>query len=110
MVSHTFPSDLYYLAFPNDRKFTKYLIYCVYIVEFVQTIFATHDTFSVFRYGFGDMKALTAMNFNWLTVPVMSAVVTCVGQGFYGFRIYIISKSQIDTIFITCVRRRAISL
>ncbi len=126
MVSHTFPSDLYYLAFPNDRKFTKYLVYGVYIVEFVQTILVTHDTFSVFGYGFGDMDALTAMNFNWFTVPIMSAVgtykifysfstsyqntVACVGQDFYAFRIFILSKSQIVPIFVSCVRRGAIFL
>ncbi|SJL00928.1 uncharacterized protein ARMOST_04243 [Armillaria ostoyae] len=94
---------LYYLAFPNDRKFTKYLVYGVYIVEFVQTILVTHDTFSVFGYGFGDMDALIAMNFNWLTVPIMSAVVACVRQGFYAFRIFKLSRSQIIPIFVSCL-------
>ncbi|KAK0196629.1 hypothetical protein F5146DRAFT_921507, partial [Armillaria mellea] len=103
-------SDVYYLAFPNDRKFTKYLVYGVYIVEFVQTILVTHSTLSVFGYGFGEMDTLTARNFNWLTVPIMSAVASCVGQGFYAFRIHILSKSQIVPIFIVCVRRRPISL
>ncbi|KAK0441029.1 hypothetical protein EV421DRAFT_1904957 [Armillaria borealis] len=91
------------LSFPNDRKFTKYLVYGVYIVEFVQTILVTHDTFSVFGSGFGDMDALTAMNFNWLTVPIMSAIVACVGQGFYAFRIFILSRSQIVPIFVSCL-------
>ncbi|KAK0496889.1 hypothetical protein EDD18DRAFT_1073448, partial [Armillaria luteobubalina] len=91
---------LYYLAFPNDRKFTKYLAYCIYIAEFVQAIRVTHDTFSVFGYGFKDMNALTAMNFNRLTVHIMNAVAACIGQGFYVFRIYIISKSRVVPIFV----------
>ncbi|KAK0229045.1 hypothetical protein IW262DRAFT_1456338 [Armillaria fumosa] len=94
---------LYYLAFPNDRKFTKYLVYCVYIIELVQTILVTHDTFLMFGYGFGDMEALTAMDFKWLTVPIMSAVVACVGQGLYAFRIYLISKSRIIPVFVICL-------
>ncbi len=69
--------DLCYLAFPKDRKFTKCLVYGIYIVEFVQTILFTHDAFAIFGYGFGDIKALTRMYFNWLTVPIMSAAGTC---------------------------------
>ncbi|KAK0454259.1 uncharacterized protein EV420DRAFT_1695803 [Desarmillaria tabescens] len=65
---------LYYLAFPNDRKFTKYLVYGIYIVEFVQTMFITHDVFAVYGYHFGDVEALTEIHFNWLTVPVISGL------------------------------------
>ncbi|PBK85482.1 hypothetical protein ARMGADRAFT_1128884 [Armillaria gallica] len=94
---------LYYLAFPKDRKFTKYLVYGIYIVEIVQTMFVTHDAFAVFGYGFGDLIAVTDMHFNWFAVPIMSGIVACVGQVFYGYRIFILSKSQIIPIFVTCV-------
>ncbi len=68
-------SDLYYLAFPNDRQFIKYLVYGTYIVEFVQTILLTHDAFAMFGYGFGDLDALTDVQFCWfIAIPVMSAV------------------------------------
>ncbi|KAK0468790.1 hypothetical protein IW261DRAFT_1573396 [Armillaria novae-zelandiae] len=70
---------LYYLAFPKDKKFAKYLVYGIYIVEFVQTVLFTHDAFAEFGYGFGDIEALTAMNFNWLTVSIMSAVAMIAG-------------------------------
>ncbi|SJL07388.1 uncharacterized protein ARMOST_10735 [Armillaria ostoyae] len=65
---------LYYLAFPNDRRFTKYLVYGIYVVESVQTILVAHDAFATFGYGFGDMDALTGMNFFWLAGPIMSAL------------------------------------
>ncbi len=74
IVSNAFSLDLYYLAFPNDRRFTKHLVYGIYVIEFVQTILVAHDMFATYGYGFGDMDALTGMNFNWLTVPIMSAV------------------------------------
>ncbi len=83
-VSHSFSSnvlsntfsvpDLYYLAFPNDKKFIKYLVYGIYIVELVQTILASHDAFATFGYGFGDLDALIDVHFYWLIVPIMSAV------------------------------------
>ncbi|KAK0474411.1 hypothetical protein IW261DRAFT_1568771 [Armillaria novae-zelandiae] len=65
---------LYYLAFPKDRKFIKYLVYGIYIIEFVQTVLFTHDAFAIFGYGFGDIDALTGMHFNWLTIPIMGAL------------------------------------
>ncbi|KAK0476506.1 hypothetical protein IW261DRAFT_1421798 [Armillaria novae-zelandiae] len=91
------------LSFPKDRKFIKYLVYGIYIIEFVETILFTHDAFAKFGYGFGDIEALTRMDFNWIAVPIMSAVITFVGQVFYAYRIFILSKSQIVPVFIICV-------
>ncbi|KAK0459352.1 uncharacterized protein EV420DRAFT_1642317 [Desarmillaria tabescens] len=94
---------LYYLAFPNDRQFTKYLVYGIYIIEFIQMVLVTHDAFAMFGYGFGDIQALTDMHFDWLAVPIISAVAACVGQVFYAYRIFILSKSRMVPIFVTCV-------
>ncbi|KAK0484833.1 hypothetical protein IW261DRAFT_1668975 [Armillaria novae-zelandiae] len=94
---------LYYLAFPNDRRSLKYLVYGIYVTEFVQTMFVAHDMFAMYGYGFGDLDALTKMNFLWITVPIMSAIVSFVGQVFYAYRIFILSKSQIIPIAIICV-------
>ncbi len=68
--------DLYYLAFPKDRRLIKCIVYGIYIIEFVQTILVTHDAFAIFGYGFGDLEALTDVHFNWLVVPIMGAAST----------------------------------
>ncbi|SJL07013.1 uncharacterized protein ARMOST_10356 [Armillaria ostoyae] len=94
---------LYYLAFPDDRRFTKYLVYGIYVIEFLQTMLVAHDMFAMYGYGFGDIDALTKTNFNWLTVPIMSAVAACVGQVFYAYRIFVVSKSRIIPIFVICI-------
>ncbi|PBK84754.1 hypothetical protein ARMGADRAFT_604348 [Armillaria gallica] len=94
---------LYYLAFPNDRRFIKYLVYGIYVVEFAQAIIVAHDTFKAFGYGFGDVEGLTSMFDDWLTVPIMSAVAAGVGQVFYAYRIFILSKSRIIPIFSVCI-------
>ncbi|KAK0241167.1 hypothetical protein EDD85DRAFT_1020027 [Armillaria nabsnona] len=94
---------LYYLAFPKDRNFTKYLVYGLYVVEFVQTILVTHDAFAVFGYGFGDLEALIDVHFGWLVSPIMGAAAAFVGQCFYAYRIFILSRSRIVPIFIICV-------
>ncbi|KAK0454285.1 hypothetical protein EV421DRAFT_408663 [Armillaria borealis] len=94
---------LYYLAFPKDKKFTKCLVYGIYIVEFVQTMLVTYNAFATFGYGFGDIDALTAIYSGWLTVPIMSGIVACVGQVFYAYRIFILSRSRTVPTLITCV-------
>ncbi|SJL07148.1 uncharacterized protein ARMOST_10491 [Armillaria ostoyae] len=94
---------LYYLAFPDDRRSLKYLVYGIYVIEFVQTMVVARDTFVTFGYSFGDVEALTRMNYSWLTVPIMSAVAAGVGHVFYAYRIFILSKSRILPIFVICV-------
>ncbi|SJL10282.1 uncharacterized protein ARMOST_13666 [Armillaria ostoyae] len=94
---------LYYLAFPNDRRFTKYTVYGIYVIEFVQTILVAYDMFATFGYGFGDMDALTSAHSYWLIDMLLNAVVCCVGQVFYAYRIFIVSKSRIVSIFIICI-------
>ncbi len=74
IVSNAFSSDLYYLAFPNDRRFIKYLVYGIYVVEFGQTMLIAHDTFAIFGYGYGDLDVMDKINFYWLVGPIMSAV------------------------------------
>ncbi|KAK0236474.1 hypothetical protein EDD85DRAFT_642972 [Armillaria nabsnona] len=94
---------LYYLAFPNDRRFIKYLVYGIYVIEFVQTMFIIHDVFATFGYGFGDMDTLTTRHLSWFTVPIISAVAAGVVHVFYAYRIFILSKSRIIPIFIICI-------
>ncbi|KAF8900386.1 hypothetical protein CPB85DRAFT_160417 [Mucidula mucida] len=83
---------LYYDAAVNDRLLTRCLVYGVYMLEFVQTAFVTYDAFKIFALGFGDLESLTAVHFHWLTIPVMSAIVSCISQLFYAYRIFILSK------------------
>ncbi|KAJ7030767.1 hypothetical protein C8F04DRAFT_1365286 [Mycena alexandri] len=59
--------DLYYQAFPNDRVFTKSLVYTVYCISLIQVIIVTIDAFNTFGYGFGDPSALTHTKFAWLS-------------------------------------------
>ncbi|KAK0226538.1 hypothetical protein IW262DRAFT_1431579 [Armillaria fumosa] len=96
---------LYYLAFPKDRRFVKSLVYGIYIVELFHTILVTHDAFTIFGYGFGDLDALTDVHSNWLLVPMMGGIgmSSTSRSGFYAYRIIILSRSRIVPAFIICV-------
>ncbi|KAJ6468172.1 hypothetical protein DFH09DRAFT_1001040, partial [Mycena vulgaris] len=94
---------LYYQAFPDDRWSTKCLVYTVYTLELVQTILLTHDAFAMFGYGFGNPLALTEIGFDWLTIPIMSGLVAFIGQSFYAYRVYVLSKSWLIPTLIVVV-------
>ncbi|KAJ7244820.1 hypothetical protein C8J57DRAFT_1363096 [Mycena rebaudengoi] len=94
---------LYFEAFPNDRLFNKCLVYGIYIVELSQTILVTDDAFTNFGPGFGNIETLTNMHFHWLTVPLMSGLVSFVGQSFHAYRVHIVSKSWVIPILIVAV-------
>ncbi|KAJ7898965.1 hypothetical protein B0H13DRAFT_1623004, partial [Mycena leptocephala] len=87
-------SNLYYLAFPNDRLFTKCLVYTIYSIAVVQTVLLTHDGFAAFGYGFGDFAALTAVRFYWFTSPIVGGLVAFMGQSFYAYRVHVLSSGS----------------
>ncbi|KAF7328673.1 hypothetical protein MSAN_02468900 [Mycena sanguinolenta] len=81
------------LPFPNDRKPIQWLIYTVYLLELVQMILMTHDAFTNFGTDFGNTTTLQGVHFDWLMIPIMSGIVACIGQTFYAYRVYVLSKS-----------------
>ncbi|TFK32873.1 hypothetical protein BDQ12DRAFT_565492, partial [Crucibulum laeve] len=86
---------LYYLAFPNDKPFIKYLVYGIFCMEIIQFIVIARDSFVTFASGFGDAKTVTGVHLMWLTMSLMSAIVGCIVQLFYAFRIRVLSTAKV---------------
>ncbi|TFK32062.1 hypothetical protein BDQ12DRAFT_728985 [Crucibulum laeve] len=84
---------VYYLAFPRDRFLSKALVYGVYVLETLQTILIGHDAFVSFAANFGDVDELTGVHFGWLTIPILSGLVSCCVQLFYADRLRRFSRS-----------------
>ncbi|KAJ6580029.1 hypothetical protein DFH09DRAFT_1444405 [Mycena vulgaris] len=91
---------LFYQAFPNDRLLTKCLVYILFTIDLMQTIWITHDAFATFGYGFDDVSAVTKLRLNWVTIPIIGGLVSFIGQSFYAYRIYVLSKSWFILVFI----------
>ncbi|THU87440.1 hypothetical protein K435DRAFT_762603 [Dendrothele bispora CBS 962.96] len=92
---------IYYLAFPNDRKYIKALAVFILCIEFVQTVLATIDAFRNFGYGWGNMISLNEVGILWLSVPAMTGIISCLAQLFYAWRIWILSQSYYIPVFVT---------
>ncbi|KAJ6548937.1 hypothetical protein B0H19DRAFT_1265720 [Mycena capillaripes] len=102
---------LYYQAFPNDQTFTKCLVYSVYMIVLVQTALMTVDAITIFvaHYGvpFDILDSPGNKGFEWFWLPIMSSLVAFIGQSFYAYRIYVLSKSWKMPLFIVTVSMSA---
>ncbi|TFK33875.1 hypothetical protein BDQ12DRAFT_690534 [Crucibulum laeve] len=86
---------LYYIAFPNDRLYTKALVYGTYTLETLQSILIAHDAFKTFGQGFGNFDVLNSIQFLWLTIPVIGGIATCLVQFFYAYRVSVLSQTKL---------------
>ncbi|KAF9003213.1 hypothetical protein BDQ17DRAFT_1409070 [Cyathus striatus] len=65
---------VYYLAFPNDRLYSKIPVYFVFLLESVQSILIAHDAFKAYAKGFDKYAALINQYFTWLTMPIIGGI------------------------------------
>ncbi|KAF8876048.1 hypothetical protein BD779DRAFT_176144 [Infundibulicybe gibba] len=86
---------LYYLAFPSDRRLTRYLVLGLYLVETLQTALITHDAFMTFVVDYGNLPTLRNAQLEGLSTPMICAIVSCTVQLFFTYRIFILSKSKL---------------
>ncbi|KAF8181326.1 hypothetical protein BJ912DRAFT_1062186 [Pholiota molesta] len=85
---------LYTVAFPKDRLPLKITVYTTFLLETAQTGLITHDAFKFFAFGFTDPLLLDEVSTGWFSIPVLTGIIACVAQGFYGYRIGIITQSK----------------
>ncbi|KDR70018.1 hypothetical protein GALMADRAFT_255379 [Galerina marginata CBS 339.88] len=91
---------MYYLAFPNDPKHNRLLVFGVYLFEAVQTMLLTQSAFHAFAANFGNIVELDRIGTIWFSVPVMGGIVAFAVQSFYAYRISILAQSKIVATFI----------
>lgn len=84
---------IYHLAFKKDGKYTRSFVYALYAVETAQTIIATNDAFNTYARNFGNIGILVLVQNVWLSVPVLTGIVSGAVQLYYAKRIYSLSDS-----------------
>ncbi|ESK89430.1 hypothetical protein Moror_16149 [Moniliophthora roreri MCA 2997] len=87
---------VFWISFPQDALLARALVFGLYLLETVQTISLTHDSFQYFVYGFGDVASLRKWNNLWINVFAFNALVAPVFQFYFVNRIYILlSRSKL---------------
>lgn len=80
-------------------------VYTVLVYEWVQTVLMTQNAFEINVYRYGDRTALTAYLNSWFSVTIMCAVISAVVQGYFCWRIYVLSRSKLMSGIIITVSR-----
>ncbi|TCD61565.1 hypothetical protein EIP91_008256, partial [Steccherinum ochraceum] len=84
---------IYFLAFRKDNRYAKGLVCLVFILELVQVILTTRDGWQIFASGWGDYQNADDVRLTWFSIPIMSGIIGCVVQLFYGWRVYALSNN-----------------
>ena len=66
-------TDIYYIAFPSDKTFTKGLVYALYMLETAQTAMMSHDGIMISGIHFGDISYLKPVHLAFFT-PILMAI------------------------------------
>ncbi|KAK7462983.1 hypothetical protein VKT23_007564 [Stygiomarasmius scandens] len=84
----------YFVNFLNDKKKTKALVLVLLMLENIQTVLVVFDAISAFAENFGRVDELEKVRLQWLSVPVLSALISCPVQLFFANRVRILSHSK----------------
>lgn len=70
-------------------------VYGMLAFEWVQTGLLTAGGFTIFVDHYGDIEELTNICYGWLALAMMVAVVSVIVQGFFAWRIYMLSHLRV---------------
>ena len=66
-------------------------MYGLLAVDWVQTGLITHDAFTTFVYHYWDPSQFQSMGNQWLSLIILSSLVSLLVQWFFAWRIYVLS-------------------
>ncbi|PIL32178.1 hypothetical protein GSI_05423 [Ganoderma sinense ZZ0214-1] len=91
----TLQTLIYYQKYPNDRPFLKSLVATVWVLETAHTAFCVQFIYDYLINGFGSF--FNFLDINWgigVTVMCSASIALCV-QGYYTWRVWIVSGNSI---------------
>ncbi|KAF5368196.1 hypothetical protein D9757_011295 [Collybiopsis confluens] len=93
LITVHFEPGIYFRSFKNDPARVKILVSYLLIIATAQLALNMHDAFVVFGSHFGDVDELTAVNLQWLYVPILTVMASFPVQFFYAHRMILFSRS-----------------
>ncbi|KAH8823314.1 hypothetical protein DL96DRAFT_1617221 [Flagelloscypha sp. PMI_526] len=90
---------MYYVFFPRDKRWIKVLVYSIFLLELAQTTMRAIDAYinEVVHWGDYDFVGThlghRGDTLTWFSMPVLTAISGGIVQVYFGYRIYVFSKS-----------------
>ncbi|KAF9523280.1 hypothetical protein CPB83DRAFT_821748 [Crepidotus variabilis] len=85
----------YYIGFGKDPWHMKLLVYLTLVIEMIQTIMATHDTYGIFVEGFGNWQNLDDIHLLWCTLSILGGLAGLLCHMTFAYRISLVSESRL---------------
>ncbi|GAA5997764.1 DUF6534 domain-containing protein [Rhodotorula paludigena] len=85
----------YFRVFQDDRWLVKGMVIVVFVVSFVHSCFSAYINWDLFIANFGNAPHLASSPWSFSVDPVCTAVVACIVQLHYTWRVYIIGKRSL---------------
>ncbi|KAH8834673.1 hypothetical protein DL96DRAFT_1704265 [Flagelloscypha sp. PMI_526] len=86
---------IYYMAFGKDQLGIRAIVYSVFILELAQTLMKCVDRFQIDVESYTNPGVLNDQKTSWFAIPILTACTSGIVQAFFGFRVYVFSKSWI---------------
>ncbi|KAH9062357.1 hypothetical protein EDB87DRAFT_1682020 [Lactarius vividus] len=83
---------VYSYNFRTDRRFVKFLVYFVFLLETIQTALTGADIYYWFVAGFGNVERLGNSHFFPIDVPIIGIIISFIVQGYFCYRIWVLNK------------------
>ncbi|KAJ7494410.1 hypothetical protein B0H11DRAFT_2227826 [Mycena galericulata] len=94
---------IYFLAFPQDSRWSKLLVVTVLVLEVIETLSNAQDMVHIFGVGWGNMEVLDDVGWAWFSVPVVAPIISSVGQIFYARRLHIIGHNAYVSVLVILI-------
>ncbi|KAJ6611005.1 hypothetical protein B0H10DRAFT_379785 [Mycena sp. CBHHK59/15] len=94
---------IYSEAFPNDRPGIKAVVFSMFILESVFTIFMTIAAWNAYGPGWGDIETLAIMDWSWVVFPPLNGILSGMAQSFYIWRIWSLTHKLWLPMIIGCI-------
>ncbi|KAJ6611544.1 hypothetical protein B0H10DRAFT_2055914 [Mycena sp. CBHHK59/15] len=79
---------MYSKMFKNDLLGIKILVWVVFTLETIFTVFVNIAAWKDFGIGWGDVDSFTYIDWAWLPLPEINGILSALAQSFYMWRIY----------------------
>ncbi|KII90158.1 hypothetical protein PLICRDRAFT_174939 [Plicaturopsis crispa FD-325 SS-3] len=86
---------IYSLSNKHDRAGVKSLVYSVYIIDVAQTVVTTHASWETLVAKWGNPEVLVLQPWSVCALPIFGAIVSCMVQLFFAWRIWKLQRSMI---------------
>jgi len=93
---------MYSQVFTKDILGIKILVWSMFTLETVFTIFCTIAAWNEFGVGWGDLNTLVVIDWSWEPLPALDSILAAMAQCFYMWRIYRLTQKRWLVAIICC--------